>query len=377
MSILAAVLVTACITVSLNSCISISHGPYLQNVGADEATIVWTTNKRAISWIELTSDVAGGEESMIFFAAKNGTKSEGCVHAVKLNMLDTGKLYRYRVFSKSLLFRLAVVRLYGRKVAASPSHSFLTLDPSKDSITFSMVNDIHDRSEALEQLLKLSNPPSNDMFFFNGDMIEWARSERALFRGFMDVSIKLFASEIPMYYVKGNHETRGGGFASRFDEYFSPLAEPYRLIRHGPVCFVTLDSGEDKEDSHPEYFGNADFDNYRSQQAEWLRKALKSETFIDAPFKVAVCHIPPSNRAHGAREVMNKFVPLLNEAGIDLMLCGHHHSYSLLKADGQVNFPILINAHTTLVKAVASKESLVLDVLNPDGTLRDRISINK
>ena len=376
-SVLVAVFLTAGIALSLSSCISITHGPYLQNVSANEATIVWTTNRRAISWVELTPSVEGTEQPERFFAAKNGTKSEGRVHAVKLNRLDTGALYRYRVCSKRLLCRVAIVRLYGKKLAASPAHSFLTLDPAKDSITFTMVNDIHNRSEVLERMLKLSNPPSNDMFFFNGDMIEWMRSERALFRGFMDVSIKMFASEIPMYYVKGNHETRGGGFASHFQDYFSPLAEPYGLIRHGPVCFVTLDSGEDKDDSHPEYFGNADFDNYRSQQAEWLRKALKSDDFINAPFKVAVCHIPPSNGEHGAREVLNKFVPLLNEAGIDLMLCGHQHSHSQRKADNQVKFPVLVNSHNTIVKATATEKSLVLEVLHLDGNLRDRMTINK
>jgi predicted phosphodiesterase len=376
-SLLIAVSLTVFIAVSLTSCISITHGPYLQNVSADEATIVWTTNRKAISWIELTSNDKDGEQPGQFFAAKNGTKSEGRVHAVKINRLDTGARYSYRVCSKRVIFRVAIVRLYGKKVAASNFHSFVTLDPAKDSITFTMVNDIHNHSDVLERLLKLSNPPSNDMYFFNGDMIEWMRSERALFSGFMDVSVKLFASEIPMYYVKGNHETRGGEFASHFQDYFSPLAEPYGLIRHGHVCFVTLDSGEDKNDSHPEYFGNADFDNYRSQQAEWLRKALKSETFTGAPFKVAVCHIPPSNGGHGSSEVMNKFVPLLNEAGIDLMLCGHYHSYYQWKANSQVHFPIIINANNTFVKASATSKSLVLDVFNLDGKMIDRMTVNK
>ncbi len=60
----------------------------------------------------------------------------------------------------------------------------------------------------------------------------------------MKESIDLFASEKPMYYARGNHETRGE-FATSFQKYFSPK-EPflYYLFRQGPVCFIMLDTGK-------------------------------------------------------------------------------------------------------------------------------------
>ena len=33
--------------------IEITHGPYLQQMGENEATIIWTTNNDALSWVEL------------------------------------------------------------------------------------------------------------------------------------------------------------------------------------------------------------------------------------------------------------------------------------------------------------------------------------
>lgn len=39
--------------------ITITHGPYLQNVGSNEATIVWITDKPSIGWVELASDGNG------------------------------------------------------------------------------------------------------------------------------------------------------------------------------------------------------------------------------------------------------------------------------------------------------------------------------
>ena len=109
----------------------------------------------------------------------------------------------------------------------------------------------------------------------------------------MDTATKLFASEIPMYYTRGNHETRGA-FATEFQRYFSPKEENiYYTFRQGPICFVVLDTGEDKPDSDIEYAGITVYDEYRTEQAEWLRRVLDSKEYKDAPFKIIVAHIPP------------------------------------------------------------------------------------
>ena len=49
----------------------------------------------------------------------------------------------------------------------------------------------------------------------------------------MNKSIELFAQEKPMYYARGNHETRGV-FATSFQNYFS-VKEPhlYFTLRQG------------------------------------------------------------------------------------------------------------------------------------------------
>ena len=50
-----------------------------------------------------------------------------------------------------------------------------------------------------------------------------------------------------------------------------PEGRYYYSFSRGPVSFVVLDSGEDKPDDAPVYAGLADFDAYRSKQAEWLK----------------------------------------------------------------------------------------------------------
>ena len=47
------------------------------------------------------------------------------------------------------------------------------------------------------------------MVIYNGDMVSQSKSEEQVFNSFMNKSIELFAQEKPMYYARGNHETRG------------------------------------------------------------------------------------------------------------------------------------------------------------------------
>jgi predicted phosphohydrolase len=230
----------------------------------------------------------------------------------------------------------------------------------------------------LEQMLTQAEVQKNDLVFFNGDMLSEYEKEEDIFVGFMDVSVKSFARQTPMYFARGNHEARGH-VAPFFQHYFSPLSDKlYYLVRQGPVCFVVLDSGEDKPDSSIEFFGINDFDVYRAEEIEWLKEALKSSIFRDAPFKVAICHEPPrKDGQYGMGEILTKFVPLLNEAGIDVMLSGHLHQHIKEAANSQVKFPVLINSNTAYVKGSVTAKTLNLEVFTLDGKKADAILIKK
>ena len=56
-------------------------------------------------------------------------------------------------------------------------------------------------------------------------------------------------------------------------------------------------------------------------------------------------------------------MPVLNEAGIDLMLCGHLHTHHYYPAgENGCDFPVLINAQGHVVKAVATPSGLSLKI---------------
>lgn len=366
--------------------IAIKHGPYLQNLKETETTIVWVSNKASVGWVEVAPDDGTSYyrfERTKFFDATNGVKNVSQLHTVRVTGLKPGTSYRYRIYSQEVLERKGEEIIYGNVAAPSiydrRTLKFTTNDRNKPTTSFIMLNDIHGNTDYIPKLLDIAGYKETDMIIYNGDMMNWLMDEEDLFRGFMDITIELFATKKPMYYARGNHETRGL-FATSFQHYFSPK-EPhlYFLLRQGPVCFIFLDTGEDKPDSDIEYHGITDYDNYRTEQARWLSEAVKSQEFLDAKFKVIIAHMPPlpdEDLWHGQAEVAEKFVPILNEAGVDVMLCGHLHQYFNNKPTEKVRFPVIDNSSNTVLKGVVQEDKLYLEIKNMNGDLVDKIYIN-
>ena len=368
---------------NLASAIEIQHGPYLQNVTGTEATFVWISDSLSVGWVEIAPDDGlefYAAERPRWFDAQSGIKNESRVHAVRVTGLQPGTKYRYRVFAREVKEHKGNYVCYGR-TDGTPGYgnpgpySFKTLDTEAQKVTFTMLNDIHGDTEKMRTLLSHTDLDNTDMILFVGDMVSVFENEEQVFSGFMDEAVELFAKQVPMYYTRGNHETRGKS-AYTFQNYFSPFSEHiYYMYRQGPVCFIALDSGEDKPDSDIEYYDLTMYDAYRTEQAEWLKKAVQSEEFKTAPFKVVTCHIPPIDSWHGDLEVAEKFIPILSAAGIDIMLCGHLHAHVNSPAGEVASFPILVNSNDSSVNVEADSNTLKIKVVDMSGKVRDTITL--
>ena len=364
--------------------ISILHGPYLQNLTESEVTIVWVSNNTSVGWVEIAPDDGShyyATERPKVFDARNGIKTESRVHSVKLTGLAPGTKYRYRVYSQEVIEHKGNSVIYGRTAATECYReeplAFTTSDPAKKNVTFAMINDIHGHNDRLRTLLSYCDLKKTDFVTFLGDMASIFNSEEQVFGDFMDTAVELFASEIPMYYTRGNHETRGN-IAYRFQDYFSTLSEHiYYSYRQGPVYFIALDCGEDKPDSDIEYAGINVYDQYRSEQAEWLKKIVATDEFKSAPFKVVTIHMPPFVNWHGEIDIREKFLPILNEAGIDIMLCGHYHEVIKKAAGEEAAFPILVNSNDTVLKGEITSDRLSIVLLDESGKKVEEINIKK
>ena len=360
--------------------LDIIHGPYLQAITESSAAVVWFTNKNCVSRVEYAPAAApcDGNETKVAFASHHGLVDANTrFHRIPLIGLKPGGRYRYRVVSREIVKFDPYEVVYGDTIAEGPYH-VQTWNPQKAGFSFCVVNDIHENAARLDSLLNQVPLDRQDMVFLNGDMIDHWTRENQPFDGFLDLCVRRFARTAPMVYVRGNHETRGALARGLLDFFPTPNGRHYHAFRHGPVAFLILDSGEDKSDSNKEYSGLVDFDAYRAQQTQWLRLAVQDESFRTARYRVVLVHMPPSTnpRAYGASQVHTLWSPILNEASIDLVLCGHTHRLAWIDPNESANrYPILINAPDTVVQVDVSDRRLGVTVKKADGQVVHEVAL--
>ncbi len=361
---------------------SITHLPYLQGLTENSVQIIWTTNRPGTGWVELAPDDSTHfykVERPKFFDNTYGFKRVGTVHAVHLTDLKPNTTYRYRVYSQEVLKHEGTNVTYGTVVATGVYRqaplSFKTVGKA-DSFSFGVINDIHGRNEVMNKLLDVVDLPKMSFVVFNGDMADNLLSEEQMYTAYMDTAIKRFASEKPMYYARGNHETRGP-FAIEYPKYFpTPTGELYYQLNYGETNIIVLDCGEDKPDSDIEYSGIVDMDFYRTQQARWLEKAVNTPEFKAARYKVVICHMPPFGGWHGEEDIFKKFVPILNKAGVQIMISGHFHRHVLRKADQDIAFPVLVNSNNNAIRVDINPQSAQVKVLDQSGKVVEKIELS-
>lgn len=352
-------------------------GPYLQAITETSFTVVWMTDVDAAAWVEIAPD-----DGSHFFACDRpkyyetilGKRPVGKIHKVTVSGLEKGTVYRYRVMQQALLSKVGEKKVYfgipsGNDPFRQKPYEVRTLDKSAADCDFSICNDIHGRDSLFRCLFNDARNDSLDFVIFNGDMLSAMDREDQILKGYLSSASELFASYVPFFHARGNHENRGW-FSYRFLDYFpSSNGLPYYLVRQGPAAILILDCGEDKPDSDISYSGLILSDEYREQEAEWLGKVIETEEFRSAPVKIAVLHMPSSTGGwHGNREINRLIIPLLEKAGIDLMLSGHIHKYSFSEAGKRCcSFPVLINGYNEKHNFHVTSEGISAKRIDSDG----------
>ncbi len=351
----------------------ITGGPYLQAPSATGATLVWTTNRKCVSRVEYGP--SADNMPHVATRARHGLiDADTTLHQIAIDGLQPGSTCHYRVVSTEIVeFRPYRVK-FGPTV--TEEGQFTTLDPRKERFSFLVVNDRHGKVPELRQALEASKWEDVDLVVGLGDMINDPMSEEQIFRTFIDPCTEFFAGRIPLIFVRGNHEARGLMARSLMDYFPNRNGRFYYSFDHGGVHFLVLDAGEDKADDSSEYSGLVAFEGYLKEETEWLRRELNSTAFREARFRVCLLHIPPASyrvadekkfiRPAWIRETWN---PMLNRAGLDLMISGHTHRYAEFAADEERAFPVVVGGTHTVIKVEVTPDRLRMTTLNNDGTV--------
>ena len=343
-------------------------GPYIQACSDSEFTVVWQTDSDALCWVEIAPDDGThfyNTARKQYFQTIHGRRPIGRWHKVTVDGLEPNTLYRYRVLHKGITTnqgnkRVRYTESKGSDVYRRQPYTIRTLGGGEDVTRFAIGNDFHDKPELIEQL-------------FSKDIITPQRYDFVLYNGDMAPSVAQFATQIPLFFSRGNHETRGAAATTYTDYFPTTTAEPYYTFSDGPALFIVLDGGEDKPDSDIEYHDLVRYDNYREREAKWLKSVVESEQFKAAAVKIVIIHIPPKSSGwHGEAEIARLFVPILNQAGIDAMFCGHIHKYRFSEANDPTygcNFPIVCLPNRVRADIEVSKEKISYSITNANGEI--------
>ena len=314
-----------------------NHGPYLQELSEHAVTFVFTTSDKGFSWVEVKPD---GGEAERHYTVRNGLRDAyNTFNVIRVENLRPDTRYQYRLCSKQIADFQPYKVTFGDSIV-SPWRRFSTPDPKATACSFIALSDMHQQPDKLGRLLNQAGVGSADMIFYVGDMMNYYDNEETPFRSFIDKSVELFASEKPFVLVRGNHETRGN-MAREYARYVPKSSgKYYGAYRVGDIMFVVLDCGEDKPDDFWVYAGLTDFDGYRTEQAAWFGELIRSKAYKSAKWRIVMNHFPPLSHMegdnperHGIQDITDKFLPLYNQAKIDLMISGHTHAYEFMSPD--------------------------------------------
>lgn len=354
----------------------ITHGPYLQNISSTGITIIWTTNKPAVPGVTLT--VPDGKTNFVHNSHDGIIDGGGLLQKVRIDGLEPGKTYKYSINSVQIL-KYQAYKIYYGDTLARKAESFTTPLMKTDKVSFTVINDVHENSGKMASYIKKGNKDAQDFYFFNGDMVDYLQASSQLFTGFIDTAVTYFASGKPFYYARGNHETRGF-VAMDLKNYFDYKDDHfYYSFDNGPVHFVVLDCGEDKPDNNRYYYGLADYDTYRFEELDWLKKEVKSETFRNAKYRIVMIHMPvikEEKQGYGMKFLADNFGPVLQAAGIDMMMSAHTHRNAYYDSGKSgFGYPVLVNSNNSFVEVVVDPQGIKAEVKDVQGNVISTYSI--
>lgn len=311
-------------------------------------------------------------------------------HVLKflLPPLPAGATLRYKVTVFSVTYQSAY-KIQRGPLVTSGEYVVSCLDPAKQTTQFVVWNDTHENAKTLEALHLKTRNIKPDFLLWNGDQTNDVYAAEKMANQYICPHGLPIAANYPLAYLRGNHDVRGP--AARLLEKFThtPGNDFTHAFRSGPVACLTMDTGEDKPDSHPVFQGMVHFDAMRARQTKWLASVIEEPWFRSAPYKLLFCHIPlwwtkddPNREYYNCHKpCRDAWQELLVKAGVQLVVSGHTHEPAHLPATPERPIAQLVGGgpqleRATLTHFVANEKNLTITMSTLDDKVVHRLTID-
>ena len=341
-------------------------GPWVTDMSEDAFTVLWSTDMPCQGWVELDN----GRRVYEYYA---GRRMFGTLHTVRVEGLSRGSQYGYRIVNRVADLTSPYTPAYGRDMV-SERYTVTTFDPNRKTCHFTVMNDVHMRLEHYAALLDDIDVADNDFLLLNGDIISAGHWTVDSLVKYEVGQLGPYGANLPVVFSRGNHEGRGYGVALVEKIFPKKNSAPYYYtFREGPAAFIVLDAGETGVRNSLAMSGDRIYEDYLREQMAWAEKAMKEPSFRKAPVKICVIHAPMIDPGIPDDFVphtwMNhNFVPLLNKAGVDLMIGADLHQYQFHPVGSMNNdFPILVNDDESRLDVRVENGHIYLTIYNEAG----------
>ncbi len=345
--------------------------PYLQNPVGNGITVMWETTVPAYCWVEYGTDTTQLKRARTIVDGQ--VVCNNYLHKIRIDGLQPGQKYYYRVCSQEMLLYQAYKKVFGN--TAQSSFSEFTL-PATDTDSFTAVvfNDLHQHTKTFRALCKQIQNVDYDFVVFNGDCVDDPVDHNQATAFISELTEGVHGDRIPTFFMRGNHEIRNAYSIGLRDHYDYVGDKTYGSFNWGDTRIVMLDCGEDKLDSHWVYYGLNDFTQLRNEQVDFLKKELSAKEFKKAKKRVLIHHIPLYGN-DGVNLCADLWTNLLEKAPFNVSLNAHTHKYAFHpKGELGNNYPVVIGGGykmdgATVMILEKKKNDLKIKVLNVKGEI--------
>lgn len=298
----------------------VTRGPYLQMGSDTSMTIVWRTDEPTTAKVEY-----GQREGTLDQRAE--AAAPATQHEIRITGLTPATRYYYAVGTTD-------TRLGG----GDARHFFVTSPPSGARTKFrawvvgDSGNGLPSQAAVRDAMVRDVGDDVPDIYLHLGDMAYTTGTDEQFQMNFFDMYQPILRHTV-IWPTIGNHETKTSNATKQEGPYFDAYALPkngesggkpsgteaYYSFDHGHVHFIVLDS--DTPAAHAE----------GSEMLAWLADDLAA---TNQEWIIAFMHHPPyswgshnSDTSSGQIALRERVLPILESAGVDLVLAGHSHMY--------------------------------------------------
>lgn len=299
---------------------TLSRGPYLQNGSTSAVTVRWRTSTNADSVVRY-----GTSPTSLTQTASNGTLKTQ--HEIRLTGLSANTAYYYSVGTSSATLASGSDYFFvTAPTGAKPTRVWVLGDAGTNNSSQTAVRNAY---------YTFTGTRHTDLWLMLGDNA-YSDGTDAQYQSAVFNMYPTMLRKSVLWPTLGNHDGHSASSSSQTGPYYdiftlprtaeaggvSSGTEAYYSFDYGNIHFVCLNSYDVNRSS-------------TGTMLNWLRNDLAANT---KDWLIAFWHHPPYTKgSHNSDseteliEMRQNALPILEEYGVDLVLCGHSHSYERSK----------------------------------------------